>query len=68
MPRPVRATAQGRRPARSPLDGRTSIDNHVVTDALETNKALVRRLYEEGFNQGNLEVVDEFAVRTPKEG
>jgi predicted ester cyclase len=30
-----------------------------MTDALESNKALVRRLYEEGFNQGNLDVVDE---------
>jgi hypothetical protein len=30
-----------------------------VTDVLESNKALVRRLYEEGFNEGNLDVVDE---------
>jgi predicted ester cyclase len=33
-----------------------------VTDQLEANKALVRRLYEEGFNQGNLEVVDELVA------
>ena len=26
------------------------------------NKALVRRLYDEGFNQGNLEVVDELVA------
>jgi predicted ester cyclase len=30
-----------------------------VTDALGANKQLVRRLIEEGFNAGNLEVVDE---------
>jgi steroid delta-isomerase-like uncharacterized protein len=30
-----------------------------MTDALEANKALVRRLYEEGFNEGNLAAVDE---------
>jgi predicted ester cyclase len=30
-----------------------------MTDALESNKALVRRLYDEGFNQGKLDVVDE---------
>jgi steroid delta-isomerase-like uncharacterized protein len=33
-----------------------------VTDQLEANKALVRRLYEEGFNQGNLDVVDELVA------
>jgi predicted ester cyclase len=33
-----------------------------VTDTLEFNKALVRRLYEEGFNQGNLDVVDEIVA------
>jgi predicted ester cyclase len=33
-----------------------------VADALESNKALVRRLYEEGFNQGNLAAVDEFVA------
>jgi steroid delta-isomerase-like uncharacterized protein len=33
-----------------------------VTDTIESNKALVRRLYEEGFNQGNLDVVDEFVA------
>lgn len=33
-----------------------------MTDALESNKALVRRLYEEGFNQGNLDVVDELVA------
>jgi predicted ester cyclase len=30
-----------------------------VTGDLETNKAVVERLIEEGFNQGNLEAVDE---------
>jgi steroid delta-isomerase-like uncharacterized protein len=30
-----------------------------VTDRLDANKALVRRLYEEGFNQGRLDVVEE---------
>jgi SnoaL-like polyketide cyclase len=33
-----------------------------MTDALESNKALVRRLYEEGFNEGNLGVVDELVA------
>ena len=33
-----------------------------MTDQLEANKALVRRLYEEGFNQGNLDVVDELVA------
>lgn len=33
-----------------------------MTDALEANKALVRRLYEEGFNQGNLDVVAELVA------
>jgi predicted ester cyclase len=33
-----------------------------VTDTLESNKALVRRLYEEGFNQGNLDVVEEIVA------
>jgi steroid delta-isomerase-like uncharacterized protein len=33
-----------------------------VTDTLESNKALVRRLYEEGFNQGSLDVVDELVA------
>jgi steroid delta-isomerase-like uncharacterized protein len=33
-----------------------------VTDALEANRALVRRLYEEGFNRGNLDVVDELVA------
>ncbi len=30
-----------------------------MTDTLASNKALVRRLYEEGFNAGNLDVVDQ---------
>src|SRR5919197_4201328 len=30
-----------------------------MADDLQANKALVRRLYEEGFNHGNLDVVDE---------
>jgi steroid delta-isomerase-like uncharacterized protein len=30
-----------------------------MADALAANKELVRRLYEEGFNQGDLDVVDE---------
>jgi predicted ester cyclase len=34
-------------------------ENRIMTDPLESNKALVRRLYEEAFNQGNLDVVDE---------
>lgn len=33
-----------------------------MTDALEANKALVRRLYEEGFNRGNVDVVDEIVA------
>jgi hypothetical protein len=33
-----------------------------VTDHLEANKAVVRRRYEEGFNEGNLDVVDELAA------
>jgi predicted ester cyclase len=33
-----------------------------VTDTLDANKALVRRLYEEGFNRGNLDVVDELVA------
>ena len=33
-----------------------------MSDTLDTNKALVRRLYEEGFNQGKLEVVDELVA------
>ena len=33
-----------------------------MTDQLDANKALVRRLYEEGFNQGNLGVVDELVA------
>jgi steroid delta-isomerase-like uncharacterized protein len=33
-----------------------------VTDQLDANKALVRRLYDEGFNQGNLDVVDELVA------
>jgi steroid delta-isomerase-like uncharacterized protein len=33
-----------------------------MSKALEANKALVRRLYEEGFNQGKLEVVDELVA------
>lgn len=33
-----------------------------MTDALEANKALVRRLYEEGFNQGNLAAVDQIVA------
>jgi predicted ester cyclase len=36
--------------------------NHAVTDALVANKALVRRLYKEGFNEGNLDVVDEIVA------
>src|SRR5215472_4787801 len=30
-----------------------------MSDTLASNKALVRRLYEEGFNAGNLDVVDQ---------
>ena len=33
-----------------------------MSDTLDTNKALVRRLYEEGFNQGKLDVVDELVA------
>ena len=33
-----------------------------MTDTLAANKALVRRLYEEGFNQGNLAVVDQLVA------
>ena len=33
-----------------------------MTAELESNKALVRRLYEEGFNEGNLDVVDELVA------
>lgn len=33
-----------------------------MNDTLESNKALVRRLYEEGFNEGNLDVVDELVA------
>jgi predicted ester cyclase len=33
-----------------------------MTDALAANKALVRRLYEEGFNDGNLSAVDEIVA------
>jgi predicted ester cyclase len=33
-----------------------------VTGQLDANKALVRRLYEEGFNEGNLDVVDEIVA------
>lgn len=33
-----------------------------MTSAVDSNKALVRRLYEEGFNQGNLDVVDELVA------
>ena len=33
-----------------------------MSDTLDSNKALVRRLYEEGFNQGKLEVVDELVA------
>lgn len=33
-----------------------------MTDTLESNKAMVRRLYEEGFNQGNLDVLDELVA------
>ena len=33
-----------------------------MTDQLDANKALVRRLYEEGFNEGNLDVVDEIVA------
>jgi hypothetical protein len=36
-----------------------------VTDTLEANKELVRRLYEEGFNQGNLDLVDELGAMRP---
>jgi predicted ester cyclase len=33
-----------------------------MSGTLEANKALVRRLYEEGFNRGNLDVVDELVA------
>jgi hypothetical protein len=33
-----------------------------MTDTLEFNKALVRRLYEEGFNQGNVDVLDKIVA------
>ncbi|HYV60129.1 MAG TPA: ester cyclase [Acidimicrobiia bacterium] len=33
-----------------------------MTDQLEANKALVRRLYDEGFNQGDLDTVDELVA------
>jgi predicted ester cyclase len=38
---------------------REPAEYRAVPEALEANKELVRRLYEEGFNQGNLDVVDE---------
>jgi steroid delta-isomerase-like uncharacterized protein len=33
-----------------------------MTDTLESNKALVRRLYEDGFNKGDLAVVDQIVA------
>jgi steroid delta-isomerase-like uncharacterized protein len=33
-----------------------------MSGTIDANKALVRRLYEEGFNQGNLDVVDELVA------
>jgi predicted ester cyclase len=33
-----------------------------MTDTLAANKALVRRLYEEGFNKGDLDLVDELVA------
>jgi predicted ester cyclase len=37
-------------------------DNQTMRSPLEANKTLVRRLYEEGFNRGNLDVVDELVA------
>jgi predicted ester cyclase len=34
-------------------------EDHAVSDTLDANKALVRRLIEEGFNRGDLDAVDE---------
>jgi steroid delta-isomerase-like uncharacterized protein len=45
-----------------PLVSHAGAYDLAVTDALEANKALVRRLYDEGFNQGNLELVDELVA------
>ena len=33
-----------------------------MSDDQEANKALVRRLFEEGFNRGNLDLVDELVA------
>jgi predicted ester cyclase len=41
---------------------RRAVNDLAVTDVLEANKALVRRLYEEGFNRGKLDVVDELVA------
>src|SRR5262249_57488732 len=42
--------------------GERGVHNHGVPDRLEANKALVRRLYEEGFNEGRIDVVDELVA------